>query len=359
MNITFLIGNGFDLNLGLKTRYTDFLKVYKASVADDGKGVRFLKEQMCDEETSPLWSNAEVAFGLSTAQYKEKGLNADDFIGSHEDFCVHLADYLSKEQKRIDFIELKPQIVKGFVSALKNYTKGFREAEEMQIKQTIDVISGGFTYNFINFNYTDTLDQCISAVRVTKDVLGTRRYSNTNYGNSIGKSIHVHGTITSSMVLGVNDATQIADSSIFDGYGEEYISSLIKQHTNEMNRENTDQKAFDILKTSDLIYVYGMSTGITDKLWWERICQMMREKKTLHLILHMFEAPKPGLTMRPVVTFEKKSCLNFMSYFDFDESEKEGIEARMHIDSSNIFEGLKDLAVEPQKVFSQVSAVIS
>ncbi len=28
MNITFLIGNGFDLNLGLKTRYTDFYKYY-------------------------------------------------------------------------------------------------------------------------------------------------------------------------------------------------------------------------------------------------------------------------------------------------------------------------------------------
>ena len=24
MNITFLIGNGFDINLGLKTRYSDF-----------------------------------------------------------------------------------------------------------------------------------------------------------------------------------------------------------------------------------------------------------------------------------------------------------------------------------------------
>ncbi len=28
MYITFLIGNGFDLNLGLKTKYKDFLEVY-------------------------------------------------------------------------------------------------------------------------------------------------------------------------------------------------------------------------------------------------------------------------------------------------------------------------------------------
>ena len=29
MNITFMIGNGFDRNLGLKTTYSDFIKWYK------------------------------------------------------------------------------------------------------------------------------------------------------------------------------------------------------------------------------------------------------------------------------------------------------------------------------------------
>ena len=29
MKITFLVGNGFDLNLGLDTNYSDFLKEYK------------------------------------------------------------------------------------------------------------------------------------------------------------------------------------------------------------------------------------------------------------------------------------------------------------------------------------------
>ena len=28
LNITFLIGNGFDIGLGLKTRYKDFYKYY-------------------------------------------------------------------------------------------------------------------------------------------------------------------------------------------------------------------------------------------------------------------------------------------------------------------------------------------
>ena len=37
MNITYLVGNGFDLNLGLQTKYTDFIKVYKNQVMSDKK----------------------------------------------------------------------------------------------------------------------------------------------------------------------------------------------------------------------------------------------------------------------------------------------------------------------------------
>lgn len=34
MNITFLIGNGFDLNLGLATACSDFVKFYKETDAE-------------------------------------------------------------------------------------------------------------------------------------------------------------------------------------------------------------------------------------------------------------------------------------------------------------------------------------
>lgn len=35
MNITYLIGNGFDLNLGLKTRYRDFYDYYVKQPSND------------------------------------------------------------------------------------------------------------------------------------------------------------------------------------------------------------------------------------------------------------------------------------------------------------------------------------
>ena len=48
--ITWIIGNGFDINIGLKTRYTDFYKVYTIVRPGDNAVIqRFKKEILKDE----------------------------------------------------------------------------------------------------------------------------------------------------------------------------------------------------------------------------------------------------------------------------------------------------------------------
>lgn len=74
MNITFLIGNGFDRNLGLATTYSDFVKEYKKSVGKTDNLKNFRKHI---EENEELWSAAELAIGVYTANF-EKG-QADAF----------------------------------------------------------------------------------------------------------------------------------------------------------------------------------------------------------------------------------------------------------------------------------------
>ena len=46
MNITFFIGNGFDLNLGLKTRYQDFYKYFH----EHGTSNNMIKEWINEKE---------------------------------------------------------------------------------------------------------------------------------------------------------------------------------------------------------------------------------------------------------------------------------------------------------------------
>ena len=61
MNVTFLIGNGFDLGIGLKTAYSDFYDVYCHPLDRDGMQIRRFKSDLLTNYEN--WSDFEMAFG--------------------------------------------------------------------------------------------------------------------------------------------------------------------------------------------------------------------------------------------------------------------------------------------------------
>ncbi len=341
MNITFLIGNGFDLNLGLKTKFSDFLEIYKNNFNKDNELIQYFKTNILHNEE--LWANAEVAFGKATKKFKADNYTAEDFCICHEDFCINLAKYLDEENEKIDYDNLNLYISKGFTKGILNHTAGFREEEKAVIEKAENVIGGGYTFNFVNFNYTQTLDLCISATLEKQNSLGSRTHNRQTYSNHIGKLIHIHGTTKKDMVLGVNDTTQISDISLFTGYDDEFLNEVIKQKTNEINQENTELKASEILNKSDIIYIYGMSIGYTDKLWWEKICDLMIKNKNLHVIIHRYDAPEDGLIRRTFRMFSKNARKEFSAYYNGEREQRLEIESRIHIDRSNIFQEINGL----------------
>ena len=82
MNITFLIGNGFDRNLGLATAYSDFIKEYKKVEGTTETLQKFNKHIKENEE---MWSVAEIALGKFTEEF-EMG-DAEKFSECHADLC--------------------------------------------------------------------------------------------------------------------------------------------------------------------------------------------------------------------------------------------------------------------------------
>lgn len=347
MNITFLIGNGFDLNLGLDTSYNSFIKEYTKDIdntEDDGSALYYFKKNISRDKE--LWSNAELAIGQITDNFKRDNKNAEDFSICHEDFCVQLAEYLTQQENRINFIKNKDRISTAFIKSLNHYVDFFREIEKDEIVAARHSFNGGYNYSFINFNYTKTLEQCVFASRTPNTALGKRTYNNTAYDNKFNKIINVHGTLKEDMVFGVHDISQISEPSLFDGYGEEYISQIIKSQTDTLNKQNTYKKAQELLKNSHLVYIYGMSTGITDKFWWEKICAWLANTPDSHLILHKFEAPQRQLIPRAYITYERQTREDFLSFCNLDKAKKDSIANRIHIDGSNIFDGLSGLAEE-------------
>ena len=348
MNITFLIGNGFDINLGLETRYSDFLKEYKTIKDGDNEYIKKFKKDILRDEG--FWSDAEKAFGEYTVEYEDASIYSE----CHIDFCEKLADYLKKQEERLNFQALGQKIISSFSNAIAKYCDSFRPEQKDQITNSFNGVGGGIIYNFINFNYTNTLDNCIPLAKSSS--IGKRGINNNFFENSIGEVLHVHGTTEKDMVLGVNDESQIKNMELFKDQPSEYLDEIIKINTNKMNEEFTDENVNNLLATSDLIYIYGMSIGKTDALWWKRIIKLMAQKPYLQVIIYKFDAPKDGLIRTRFVSYERKMREEFVGFSGLKDENMIQIIPRIHIDRSNIFENMHNLVNDKANVIKKEPA---
>ncbi len=339
MNITFMIGNGFDRNLGLKTTYSSFIKWYKETPAET-KTLKEFREQIKNNEE--LWSAAEEELGKYTSNF-DIGDGAA-FYECHKDICEHLAEYLKQQQRRIEYQTIVNKVEKAF-SQLKTLTTPFHTQEKAILESIYSTHKGeNIIYNFINYNYTDTLNQCLELIREKQEIWGAHRYVNTIFNHKVSSIHHVHGTVNAQMVFGVNDRSQIAKPDIFNcEYGDLYEEILIKQQANQGYQENADTIAKNLLNGSHIIYIYGMSIGTTDKLWWERVCNWLAENSEHHIILYCYEMPKVGVLETDYKIEERKARHKITQYSQLDEQKKQSIESQIHITNNNLFQELSNI----------------
>lgn len=334
MNITFMIGNGFDLNLGLKTAYRHFLKHYLSHTDGDSPRVSYFKQKISQDWEN--WSDVELALGQITKDYTGDDA-AQAFMECYDDIFDKLAEYLTNEETRFDECTLDA-LDKAMVYAFENWREGFRPQRKREIDSHIQNFSGGFTYNFIIFNYTRTTDKALLSIE--KKVLGRRQYGNTTYDNAIGKYIHVHGYTDKDMILGVNDESQIANLRIFENYSPFEADRLIKPTANLMFENGTDDLAHAILQKSDFVYIYGMSLGTTDQIWWERIEKIMCKKPGMQVIIYSHDAPKDALHYYKFLQHEDRVRGKICGYFDASNLE---LGERVHVTSYDIFSKLTNI----------------
>lgn len=337
-----MIGNGFDLNLGLNTKYSDFVRVYKQLRSDpENENIEKFRAYIRDNED--LWSDAEKALG----QYTEELMIGQGaaFSECQADFCHHLADYLRQQEQRIDYTTHRERIKQAF-GQFKNFANNFPTEERAKIdallptNQAVDVI-----FDFLNYNYTNTLDECLKIVKDFPGLLGSHVVNNRQWNHKVGTICHVHGTVDAQMVFGVNDESQIANPNIFDGEdGDLSKSLLIKRDANEMYMENTDTNARGLIQKSSIIYIYGMALGLTDKLWWIRICEWLSGNENRHLIIHQHEMSPTDVLPYNHFLSQRNKKREFMQLGDLPSERWNSVNNRVHITDYNIFAPIQNIA---------------
>ena len=277
MNITFLIGNGFDINLGLNTRYTDFYPTYLSKGHDD-----ILSKAIADNYDK--WADLEVALGKVLKDVTPE--QVDEFLDSKGKLEGDLAEYLRNEEARLD---LSNSNLSGeFQRNVTGFFKEFSAKEQADYKTWLSSVGAAIVYRFISYNYTNGLDQIVEKSKNIHS-FATHVGRSTHYTDSVGSVHHIHGTLDGDLILGVNDASQI-DNPILQT-DSRLVDYIVKAEVNEALGEQRMETAKRIIDESDYIGVYGMSIGDTDLMWWQYLLTWMQKKDSRRLILYVYTDP--------------------------------------------------------------------
>ena len=262
MNITFLIGNGFDLNLGLKTDYKSFYSYYKMrSKSNIAKSI--------DSEYE-LWSDLEKGLGEYTARLKTQQ-DVEKFLDEKEELEKHLINYLKLENKKFRIVDGK-QLAQRFSKSISELSIQFSKKDRQAFKTLLGQ-KGSINYNFIVFNYTNILDKIIEETNKNQKPFLTHISSNTQYSDFLKEPLHVHGSLRGGLILGVNDASQIANDKLQND--SEFLRYMLKPTLNDDCGELNTENAQTIINESFFICIFGLSIGDTDNIWWQTVIRWL------------------------------------------------------------------------------------
>ena len=275
MNITFLIGNGFDVNLGLKTRYVDFYKYYVNKETPDAlDAVKRFKSEINDfikaetkkqDEAMIDWRDLEVALGKWTPNLK-----AEEVEPLYLDIIDSLRDYLINEFKYFDASAFSSQDFLKFL--LDPITGNFSRVEMEAIKSFWNGFSSPDLVNVINFNYTHTIER-LASYKVPGQPIGD---SIVGHKSILQNIFHIHQTLDDEEILvGLNDTSQLANK---DFHGDSHVCNLLlKPKTNALLGTGVDHDCEYLISHTNLFVLFGTSAGITDRKWWWDICNRLQE----------------------------------------------------------------------------------
>jgi len=307
MDITFFIGNGFDKALGLKTGYQDFYAWLKEQPPSENPFIEKMKNDIFSHYEN--WSDFEAGLGKFVNIFKNRELAQHLYlwkIATKETLSQYLisqmtADTVSNILKSNQNIQRCLEFLHSFLFSQRLLNPIFFSFDDEKI-----------VLHLISLNYTDSLDQIVK---------GLSEYESSLVIDS--NVSHPHGTLTSGIVIGVNDKTQIENEEIKKLDSFSFLlekREIIELEENQICKQAKIKSISDI-KTSAIVCLYGVSLGETDKDWWNEIGLWLQNKKH-RLIIFWYNTTIPTLSQDNIK--EK-----FISLLNISDTAKEELKERI------------------------------
>ena len=323
MNVTFLIGNGFDLNCGLKSSYGDIYKEYVKQPSSSDVIAKYKKDLWKDIEN---WGDFEVAM----ASYMKNFSSEQEFLECLRDFIGFTESFLSKQEN--GFFDI---IDKNIVDAAREeMIRSFKEFH-VGITHTLDrLVTSIYPINAIVFNYTDIFDKLLSICQ-----------NDIPYAHHI---VHIHGKLNDDVTMGMDNIDQIkTDKYKLTRRGRR---AFIKSEFNEQYDPNRVSRAERYIKDSNIICVFGMSLGESDLRWRKQIIEWLETKADANLFLYQYHCSTlPQMRAEQRLDRDDREKEAILKSWGISEESYESYYDRIHIPCcKNIF-NIKD-AIEKETI---------
>ncbi|MBR5983700.1 MAG: bacteriophage abortive infection AbiH family protein [Bacteroidales bacterium] len=271
MNILYILGNGFDIAQGMKTKYSDF---YKYLIRK--KCSPLLKEMRREINTdTKLWSDMEIALG----EYTNKFSVPYEYLELHIELIKELCRYLAQEEEKYNPSDTEKTTFKFNILHPEDYLFPYDKELFKRITKGLSSISN--QVSFISLNYTNTLIKLLSTTEEMKSFMNI----NTDNCRNI---LYLHGYLKSNgIIIGVSDSEQIKNENLRND--PDIGNIIIKEKTNASIGNTSTTHCERMIKNADIIVIYGTSLGDTDNYLWRIIEKNFKTRSNLCIIQHIYD----------------------------------------------------------------------
>ena len=329
MNITFLVGNGFDIAAGIDTSYRAFYKWYCDQKSDKEHVNKFKNEIKEDiKNGGNNWADFEIGLGQYTSHFTVD--NVSEFLDCYEDAHNMIIQFLEDQKSKFSIEDISQEETEMFKNGLVNF---YQDLNPQEINTFNNIINSDKDYdstiNFVSFNYTNTLNKIVEKVSKTnlKQWLtrGSTRKMTVN-----NKIISMHGTSTEYPILGVDNASQISNQDLLSV--PNFSDIMIKPQSVNAIGQLWHSEARSIISRSKIVCVFGMSLGESDATWWSAIIKWLKDDSTRHLIVFWYTPNPPNrISVLRKLEETKKAKDALYKHYKLSANDLASIESRIHI----------------------------
>ena len=329
MQITFLVGNGFDIAAKIDTSYEAFYKWY-CDIDSDKEHIKIFRKNIKEDikNGGENWADFELGLGQYTKHFTVD--TVDQFFECYEDAHNMIIKFLEEQKSKYNIEDFTEEELKLFSDGILNFYQELFPQEQKVFNEMFTSDAGNNTIvNFLSFNYTNTLNSIIK--QIAKKPLKTWQYSGSTRSFTINSNIiHMHGTSAQYPILGVNDASQIANQELLKV--PNFSKIMIKPESVNAIGQLWHSEAEAMIAKSKIVCVFGMSLGESDSKWWNKILRWLKENSSRHLVIYWYtKNPPNGISVLKELEEQRSAKETLYKFLDLSENEIKNIEPRIHV----------------------------